>query len=465
MQIEIRSPYDNSLISTINQTSKDDVFNALQQSYNLYKNRELWLKPHQRITILNNLIPLLKQKENDFATLIAKEGGKPLSDAKIEVARAINGIEIAIGELKNVMRGEEIPMGYSKSSENKIAFTTYEPIGVVVALSAFNHPLNLIVHQVIPAIAVGCPIIVKPAVNTPLCCLSFVDLLYKAGLPQSWCKAIVCSREVAEELVCDSKVAFVSFIGSPQVGWYLKSKLANGTRMSLELGGSAPAFIDKNIDDLDEVVSSIVKGGFYHAGQVCVSTKRVYVHNDILTEFTDKLINKTKKLKTGDPSLADTDVGPLIKSSEVNRVSTWVEEAIAEGAKLLCGGAKLSNNLYEPTILLNPSLTSKVSTLEIFGPVVCVYGYNNIADAINDANDINLPFQSAVYSKNIDFINKVFYKIDSSAVIVNDSTAFRVDWMPFAGRKSSGYGIGGIPHTMKDMLNHKMMVIKSKNIL
>ncbi len=465
MEIEVRSAYDGSLIKSIHKNSKEEVFAALEKASALYKNRSTWLKPHQRITILNNLIPLVKAEENEFAMLIAKEGGKPLPDAKVEVARAINGIELAVRELMHVMRGEEIPMGYSKSSEEKIAFTTYEPIGVVVALSAFNHPLNLIIHQVIPAVAVGCPVIVKPARNTPLSCIRLVELLYKAGLPQDWCSAVVCDTDVTEALVCDKRVNFLSFIGSPQVGWYLKSKLSHGTRMSLELGGAAPAFIDKDVDNLDDVVNSIVKGGFYHAGQVCVSTKRVYVHNTILKTFNEKLVSATKKLKTGDPSLPDTDVGPMITAKELDRVATWIDEAVKEGAQLLCGGKKISEKLYEPTVLLNPSLKSKVSCLEIFGPAVCVYGYDKLEDAVAQANAIELPFQAAVYSKNIDFITYVYQRVDASAVIVNDSTAFRVDWMPFAGRKATGYGIGGIAYTMKDMVNHKMMVIKSKSIL
>jgi acyl-CoA reductase-like NAD-dependent aldehyde dehydrogenase len=342
----------------------------------------------------------------------------------------------------------------------RTAFTQKEPIGVVVAVSAFNHPLNLIVHQVGPAVATGCPVIVKPAADTPLSCLRFVQILREAGLPDAWCQVLVADdRETAEKLVTDSRVGFFSFIGSAKVGWMLRSKLAPGARCALEHGGAAPVLLADPYDQ-DAAVASIAKGGFYHAGQVCVSVQRVYVPTADVGDFAQALAKTAGKLKVGAPEDSATEVGPLIRHAEVERVASWVEEAVADGAKLLCGGEKISDSCYAPTVLLEPAADAKVSTLEIFGPVVCVYGYDNLADAVQRANALPVAFQAAVFCKNIDTANRLYHDLDASAVMINDHSAFRDDVMPFAGLRESGLGIGGIPYTMEDMQIDKMMVVK-----
>ncbi|RLA22534.1 MAG: aldehyde dehydrogenase, partial [Gammaproteobacteria bacterium] len=333
--------------------------------------------------------------------------------------------------------------------------------GVVVAVSAFNHPLNLIVHQVTPAVATGCPVIVKPAGDTPLSCLRFVQLLHEAGLPPAWCQAIVTdSNATAEALVTDKRVGFFSFIGSARIGWMLRSKLAPGTRCALEHGGAAPAIL---LDDFefDATLSSVLKGGFYHAGQVCVSVQRVFAPRKSARKFAEALATAAKKLVVGDPTNDATEVGPLIRAAEVDRVADWVTKAEADGAELLCGGERLENNCYAPTVLLDPSIDSQVSTMEIFGPVVCVYSYDDIDAAIAQANSLPVAFQAAVFGKNIDQLMHIARQIDASAVMINDHTAFRDDVMPFAGLRESGLGVGGIPHTIADMQIDKMMVIKS----
>ncbi len=459
MELVIKSPYDRSVVGSVVKVSKEDANKLLQNAYILSRDKSKHLFPHERIAILEKLVLLLKEDENTFAMLIAKEGGKPLIDAKVEVSRAIDGIKLAIREMMHVIKGEEIPMGYSKSSENRLAFTVREPIGVVLAISAFNHPLNLIVHQVIPAVAVGCPVLIKPAGATALTCLQFVKLLHEAGLPEQWCVCVPCDVTVAEFLVSDSRVSFFSFIGSSEIGWHLRNKLAQGTRYALEHGGVAPVIVDKDIEDIDLVVSSIVKGAYYHAGQVCISTKRVYIHNDMMRVMSAKITDAVSKLKIGDPCLIETQVGPLINEKEVVRVAEWVKEAVSEGATLLCGGNKISDTLYQATLLLEPSKNSKVSTKEVFGPVLCLYAYDDIDQAISWANSLDLPFQGALFSKNINTITKVYKNLDCAAVIINDHSAFRVDWMPFAGRRSTGHGIGGIGHTMHEMTVHKMIVI------
>ena len=464
MKIEITNAFNGKHLKSIEQHSLTDAEKMLEDAHNTFYAKDKWLKHHERVAILNKLYTLMQSEANEFAMLIAKEGGKPLTDAKVEVARAIDGIKVACEELMNTFKGQEIPMGFTKASENRLSFKIYEPIGVVLAISAFNHPLNLAIHQVIPAVAVGCPVIIKPASKTPSCTMKLVELLHKAGLPKEWCQYVICDNKTAEFMVSSEKIAFFTFIGSAKVGWNLRNKLANGTRYALEHGGVAPVIIDKHLDSLESIITPIVKGAFYHGGQVCISTQRIFVPKELEKEFSKKLVAAVKKLKVGDPTLADTEVGPLIATKEVDRVHTWIENAKKEGATLLCGGKKITDTCYQPTVLLNPSLESQVSTEEVFGPLVCIYTYDDINQAIKIANSTNLPFQAAIFSNNLGNIMKLFYNIESAGIIVNDSSAFRVDWMPFGARKAAGYGIGGIGYAMHDMVTYKLLVIKDQNI-
>lgn len=455
--LDIYSPFDNSLIKTIPLKSADEAKQLLETAHHTFKDKSQWLPIHERLEILKRLAQLVRDEIQEFAMLIAKEGGKPLTDALIEVTRAIDGIELAGKELMSVFKGEEIPMGMTAASHGKRAHTFYEPAGVVIAVSAFNHPLNLIVHQVVPAIAVGCPIIIKPASSTPLNCLRFIELVHLAGLPPQWCQACVCHSSVANELVKSSNIAFFSFIGSAHVGWSLKSQLAHGVHCALEHGGVAPVIVDESTN-LKNAIPKLLKGGFYHAGQVCVSVQRIYVHKNIITELSESFASLASELKVGPATEVSTEVGPLISSKEVDRIHDWVQEAIEAGAICLTGGTKLSETTYAPTVLLNPPESTKVSCQEVFGPVVCLYEYDDLDEALQRANQLDFAFQAAVFSEQQSVINYVIDNIDASAVMVNDHTAFRVDWMPFTGRRHSGYGIGGIGYTMKDMCQLKMVV-------
>jgi acyl-CoA reductase-like NAD-dependent aldehyde dehydrogenase len=459
--LEVTSPFDGSLIKTLSLQSLAESEQMLATAYSLVQDRESWLEHDQRIAILQKLSKLVAAEAEDFALLIAREGGKPLTDARIEVTRAIDGIALAAKELLHVMRGEEIPMGHTEATRGRTAFTSCEPIGLVLAISAFNHPLNLIVHQVVPAVAVGCPVIVKPALTTPLNCLRLCELLAEAGLPAGWCQPIICDNEVAEKLVTDQRLAFMTFIGSAKVGWALRSKLAPGVRCALEHGGAAPVIVDETAN-LGRVIPSLLKGGFYHAGQVCVSVQRVFAHESIARNLAEELAAGAAQLKVGAATNAETEVGPLILPREVERVHAWVEEALAGGAELLTGGQPSGDTLYQPTILFNPPAEAKVSTEEIFGPVVCIYPYQGRHEAIQRANSLNVAFQAAIYTDDLEVALDTVKRLDASAVMVNEHTAFRADWMPFAGRRTSGYGVGGIGYTMRDMIQTKMTVLKKR---
>ncbi len=455
---DVVNPFDLSVIGSVPEAEWDEIDAFLARAKQLAEDRSAWMKPHERAAILEKTHAIMLERRDHLAHQIANEGGKPLVDARVEVDRAIKGIELCIHEI-GALRGTEIPMGLSPSSDGRLAWTTREPIGPVVAVSAFNHPLNLIVHQVAPAVAVGCPVIVKPASDTPLSCFEFIDILHEAGLPKEWAKAVAPSRDASERMVTDPRVAFFSFIGSSKVGWGLRSKLAPGTRCALEHGGVAPVIVDASAD-LDAAVSALVKGGFYHSGQVCVSVQRVFAHRSVAQYVASRMATAAAALKVGNAIDEDTDCGPLIRPAEVERVSEWVEEARAGGARVLCGGEKLSDTTYAPTVLLNPPADARISTSEVFGPVVCVYAYDDVDQAIAQANSLDVAFQAAVFTNDLAGAMHTFRNINASAVMVNDHTAFRVDWMPFAGLKTSGHGVGGIPYTCHEMTIEKMIVIK-----
>ncbi|NQU67947.1 MAG: aldehyde dehydrogenase family protein [Candidatus Marinimicrobia bacterium] len=457
--LKVLSPFDQTLIKEIPLVGKEEVEKALSTAYELFQNQSNWIPAHERISILERTVEIMKTRVEELTITAAREGGKPYTDSKIEVLRAIHGVKLAAEHIAH-LNGEQIPMGLTKASENRLGFTTREPIGVVCSISAFNHPLNLTVHQTVTAIATGCPVIIKPARTTPLSCLGFVDILHEAGLPSGWCQAIICGTEAAEQLIIDERVNYFSFIGSAKIGWYLRSKLSPGTRCALEHGGAAPVIVEKDAD-VDEMLPALLKGGFYHAGQVCVSVQRVFVHESICDPVAKQFAEMTNKLVVGDPLDEKSDVGPLISPIEVDRVEKWVNEAIDKGAKLLCGGKRISDTCYEPTVLLNPPLNVCVSTQEIFGPVVCIYSYSDRDEAIIIANSLDVHFQASVFTKNLDIALDTVKKLNATAVMVNDHTAFRVDWMPFGGRDSSGIGMGGIQYSMHEMTREKLMVIKS----
>ncbi|PHS22800.1 MAG: aldehyde dehydrogenase [Methylophaga sp.] len=461
--LDVTSPFDDSLIATVETATIEDIEQALNTASNLFADRDKWLPTSERIAILDRAVAIMEDRAEELALESAREGGKPLIDSRIEMARCIDSLQTCVDTLRSDC-SKPVPMGINAASLHRLTMMKKEPIGVVVAVSAFNHPLNLIAHQVGPAIATGCPVIVKPAENTPLSCYRLVKIFHEAGLPAQWCQAVLpIDHTVAEKLVTDPRVAFFSFIGSAKVGWYLRSKLAPGTRCALEHGGVAPVIMTADAD-LSIAIAGLAKGGFYHAGQVCVSVQRIFADESIARDVAQQLSDAANKLNVGDPLSDQTEVGPIIRQAEVERIDSWVQEAISEGAELLSGGKTLPNHCYTPTVLYSPSKDSKVSNTEIFGPVVCIYPFTDLDQAIAAANSLDVAFQASVYSQDIDTAMYISNRLAASAVMVNEHTAFRVDWMPFSGLKHSGLGTGGISYTMEDMQIDKMIVITSKGL-
>jgi acyl-CoA reductase-like NAD-dependent aldehyde dehydrogenase len=455
--IAVRSPFDGHHIADVATSSEADLEKALATAHALFRNRRNWLSKEQRIAILRKAATIVTQSREAIARQAASEGGKPYRDSLIEVDRGIDCLHICIEELRT-SAGSVIPMDLNATSASRVAFTQREPIGVVLGLSAFNHPFNLVMHQVAPAIAVGAPVIIKPSPKTPLSCMAVLDAFYEAGLPREWAQMVLpLDNASIGKMVSDPRVGFLSFIGSAAVGWHLRSLLAPGARCALEHGGVAPVIVAADAN-LDEALPRLARGGFWHAGQACVSVQRIYADRRIAKDVADGIAELGIRMTIGDPVVATTDVGPLITAQENRRVHEWVHEAVAEGATLVSGGNPVFDTCYATTVLFNPSDTSKVTTKEVFGPVVCVYEFDSIDTALERANDSPFAFQSAVFTSDLETAMRCYRELDGTAVMINENPLFRVDWMPFAGARHSGHGVGGIPYTMHEMQTEKMMV-------
>ena len=456
--LNVINPSTGVTVTDLPVDNVDSAVHKLSQAQALFADKSRHLSLDERIAILEKLAMLIEREHESFEMTIAQEGGKPLCDARVEVSRAVAGIRTTIATVSE-HRGQVIPLGYQQSSSGRMAFTQVSPRGVVLAFSAFNHPLNLIIHQIIPAFATGCPCVVKPAPNTPMSCIKLVEAMYQVGVPQDYIRYVILEDlNIADALVRSKEIAFFSFIGSAKVGWMLRSRLQPGVRCALEHGGVAPCIVSASAD-IKKAIPAITKGAYYHAGQVCVSTQRVYVEESIYEHFVEQLTIAVNALVLGPATEEATDVGPLIRPQEALRVHEWVEEAKQMGATVAVGGVAPQGNFYQPTLLLSPHVESKVSCEEIFGPVLCVYPVRDLDHALGLANIEPYAFQASIFTEQLDEVYRAYAAFDASAIMVNDHTAFRDDAMPFAGLNASGLGVGGIPYTIEEMQFEKMLVL------
>lgn len=457
MEWTVRSPFDDAELGRVALDTRSAAIEKLDLLDRAFRSGALPAK-HERLAMLERLASLLEGRSEELARLAASEGGKPLVDSRVEVSRAVDGVRTAIAELRT-FAGREIPMDLTPSSKGRRAYTRRFPRGASLAVSAFNHPLNLLVHQAVPAIAVGAPLLLKPASKTPLTCVAFVELCRGAGVPDELLSPIYVERDVLAELARDPRLGYFSFIGSSDVGNALRASLAPGVVCTLEHGGAAPLVVDDDVP-VDDVVRAIAKGAFYHAGQVCVSVQRVFVPRREAEAFGRALAAAARALRVGDPLSEETEVGPLVRRSEVERVDAWVEEAQRGGGRVLCGGVRLDGNCYAPTVVLDAPADVRLSREEVFGPVVAVYSYDDFEEALERANDVPFAFQSAIYSKDPRRVERAIERLFATTVLVNEHTAFRVDWMPFGGLRRSGEGLGGIGDTMRAMTFEKLVITR-----
>lgn len=458
-ELKVASPFDGEVLTSLQMDDENSCQEKMGRLRNFFSDESNRLSAHQRAKILRKTASLVENNKHDLAKAASEEGGKPITDSLVEIERGILGIHQATNYIDQ-LHGSQIPMNLSPSGEGHLAFTVPEPRGIVLAISAFNHPFNLAVHQIIPAIATGCPVLMKPALETPVSSLNLITLLREAELPIDACELVLCDNTISEKLAMSHNIDFLSFIGSANVGWYLRSKLSPGVDCALEHGGAAPVIIEADAD-IESILPGIVKGAFYHAGQVCVSVQRLYIHQKIFKQTMKRLTSLVEALKVGDPLLEDTEVGPLIRQQEIERLERWTREAIAGGAKVATGGERISETCFAPTLLEKPPLNAKVSKKEIFGPILCAYSYSNYSEAIEAANALPFCFQAAVFTQNLDTALDCAKRLKATTVLINEHTAFRVDSMPFGGSGLSGLKMGGIPYSMRDLVAEKMTVIKS----
>jgi acyl-CoA reductase-like NAD-dependent aldehyde dehydrogenase len=455
--LTVRSPYSGAVLATAQTLDLDGLKRALAHAHRQHHDPACTLTPAQRITIFERASTLLADDAERIALEASQEGGKPLADSRVEVARAVDGLRWCAQAVRSVS-GSVIPMDLNSAAQGRMAFTELAPIGPVLAYSAFNHPVNLVVHQVGTALAAGCPVVIKPAEKTPISCHHVARVLHEAGLPEGWLHVVHAEcLEDATALVSDPRIAFFSFIGSARVGWSLRRRLAAGTRCALEHGGMAPVIVAEDAD-LEDIVPRLARGAFYHAGQVCVSVQRIYAARSIASRLGDALSDAAQKLCVGDPTDPNTDIGPIINEAERQRIHRAVCDS---GAQVLCGGKPMDANAYAPTVLMAPDPEASVQQEELFGPVVSITPVDDLDEAIELANARPFPFQAAVCSSAIDTCLYVARRLAATCVMVNDHTAFRVDWMPFGGHGQAGLGVGGMAYAMREQSIEKQIVMRS----
>ncbi len=456
--IEVASPFSGEIVGAVEEANSAILEHAFEVAEKAHRNTAEALPAYKRADILEKTAALVEENLDDYAMTITLEGGKPLNDAVIETKRAVNTLRLS-AEAALSLDGEQPSMGRTAAGENKTSFIVREPIGLVSSISAFNHPLNLSAHLIGPSLAPGNSVVLKPAADTPLCSMKLGLHFLEAGLPPEFLSIVNCNPPLAEQCATDPRINFLNFIGSDRVGWSLRSKLPTGARIMLEHGGLSPAIVEPDAN-IEKTAASCVKGGYYHAGQVCVSLQRLFVHETIYEDFLTIFVDKVKALKVGDPSLAETEVGPLIRESSVTKMIEFVDDALKLGANARCGAERMDSNCYAPTVLTEVKPGMKAHEQEIFGPIVNIYKYSDLDSALAEANDSPYAFQSSIFTQDIDRALHAARTLDATAVMINDHPAFRVDWMPFGGRKASGVGMGGVRYAAEEMSHLKIINIQ-----
>lgn len=453
----VASPFTGNPIAEVCQAGETDVEEAMASSAAAAPVMGA-LPSHARYNVLQEMAALLYRRRDEFASTITAEAGKPSSDAKREVNRAVQTFTIAAEEAKRIA-GEVVPLDWMPNTDSFLGMVRRFPIGPVLGITPFNFPLNLVAHKVAPALASGNPILIKPAPQTPLTALLLGEVALEAGLPPGGLNVVPCDNIQAERMVVDPRFKLLSFTGSAAVGWMLKAKCGK-KKVTLELGGNAGVIIEPDAD-LDLAAQRCATGGFGYAGQTCISVQRVLVHHSVADLFTTKLLLQVARLKAGDPSDDTTVVGPLIDPAATQRVEAWVEEAVAQGARVLLGGKRLGTVL-EATVLTNVKPDMKVSCQEVFGPVVTVSSYRTFSDAIAALNQSDYGLQAGIFTQDINKIFHAFRHLEVGAVVANEIPTFRADHMPYGGVKDSGLGREGVKAAIEDMTEPRLLVMNLK---
>jgi acyl-CoA reductase-like NAD-dependent aldehyde dehydrogenase len=450
---EVRSPFDQSVIGQLFYGNRSHVEAAVRAALDAFAITRK-MASYERQRILSSISEDLQRRSEEFARTIALEAGKPIRTARQEVERAIYTFKVAAEESTRI-EGEYLHLDTLQATAGRWGIVRRFPIGPILAITPFNFPLNLVSHKLAPAIAAGCPIILKPAPQTPISALKLAEVIHQAGWPAGALAALPLSNEDAALMVSDERIKLLTFTGSA-IGWDLKSK-AGKKRVLLELGGNAGVIVHSDAD-LAFAAERCVAGGFSYAGQSCISVQRIYVERSVYPKFIELVIAGTRKLKVGDPLNEVTDVGPLIRESDAMRAEQWINEAVAQGAKLLCGGNR-SGSLLEPTVLTNTRPQMLVSSREVFAPVITVEPYDDFRDAVKLVNASPFGLQAGIMTNDARLIYAAYNELEVGGVVVGDVPTFRIDHMPYGGIKESGLGREGLRYAIEEMTEPKLLVM------
>ena len=456
--VDIVNPFAGNVVKKVYKTTKEQVnesLNYLHSAYQKYKVTPSYL----RTELLEKVSAKIADKKNELAELITLETGKPIKFSKVEIDRAIFTFKTGAEEARRI-EGEIIPLDQFKGAEGKSGYVKRFPIGVILGITPWNFPVNLVAHKLAPALASGNTVLLKPA-SASLCSgIEVVKFIKEAadelGLGYCPVNVVTSSGTEIEEFLADDRIKMISFTGSPLIGWGIKKRLSR-QRLSLELGGNAGVIVDKDTD-LDTAIPKIVTGAFYSAGQSCISVQRVYVHSDIYKEFEEKIINATKNVVFGNPNDENCLSGPMINEVEAKRAERWIQEAMEGGGKILIGGGR-NGAVLEPTILSNVALACNVCSKEVFAPVLVLKEFKDFKDAVEEVDNSDFGLQAGVFTNNLKNAMYAFENIEAGGIVINEVSAFRVDSMPYGGMKQSGIGKEGIKYAIEEMTERKILII------
>jgi acyl-CoA reductase-like NAD-dependent aldehyde dehydrogenase len=454
---EIRSPFDGRLLATLPDATDEDVDAAVAAAVETMRERPL--APFERYRILARASRLVAERAEDFARLIVAEAGKPVRDARGEVARAVQTILLCAEEAKR-LGGEVVPFDATPGSEHRIGFTLPTPVGPVCAITPFNAPLNQLNHKVPTALAAGCSVVLKPAELTPLSAIRLVETLHEAGLPAGWVNLVLGDRRVGQRLLEDQRLAAYSFTGSVAVGRHIRATVGL-RRTVLELGNNSPNIVHRDAD-LDHAARAIAASGFAYAGQLCISAQRVLVQRDVHDAFVARLAERARALRVGDPALETTDVGPMIDDAAAQRARRVIEQTVAAGATIVAGGGA-DGRLVAPTVLDGVTPDMRIACEEAFAPVLAVVTYDTLDEAVAIANGTRYGLQAAVFTESLDVALHLARRIEAGSVMVNEGSHFRIDQMPFGGIKDSGLGREGVRYAIEEFTAPRLVAITLKD--
>ena len=452
-KIDVKNPLSGEVIDTVPAGTKEDVKKAIDaavEGFEISKNMPV----HERVDILYRAAQIMKEHQEELARIIATEGSKTIREARGEAARAVNTITLSAEEAKRIL-GETIPFDSMPGAENRVGYYYRFPIGVIAAITPFNDPLNLVAHKLGPIIAGGNSCVLKPATVTPLSALKLGEILLEAGLPPKILNIVTGHGEqIGDALVTDERIRMVTFTGGPDAGKEIIKK-AGLKKIGMELGSNTPVLVMDDCD-IDAAVESCVSGAFWAVGQNCIGVQRLYVQEGIFDEFEKKFVERTRKMKVGYQLDEDTDMGPMITETEAKRVESWVKEAVEVGGILLTGGER-DGAVVQPTVMRDVPKTCRLGHEEVFGPVVILYKINNLDEGIKEANDVVYGLHAGIFTNDIKTAFKAIKEIDVGGIMINDSSDYRIDGMPFGGVKNSGLGREGIKFALMEMTEPKVV--------